>query len=199
MSGAGKLSAWAAVLVVGLTACSDILDIMGESDQSLTTEEVEALYHGFSALSRDTTLTVISATSDGAVLECPLGGEVAVTLKVGEEEVGDTVRVTTDATLVPAGCGISSQGVDFVLDGSPHVLQEVDIQIVGFFEGLTVEGAVSGGLDWEVDDRSGTCMIDLTLSAEPDFSGPEPQANAKLGGMMCGDTVEFDADDLVSP
>jgi hypothetical protein len=199
VSGAGKLSACAAVLVIGLTACSDILDILGVSDQSLTTEEVEALFHGVSALSRDSTLTVISATSNGAVLECPLGGEVAVTLVAGEEEVGDTLRLVTDATLIPTGCSISSQGVDFVLDGNPHVLQEVVIQIVGFFEGLTFEGAISGGLDWEVDDRSGTCMIDLTLSAEPDFSGPEPQPNAKLGGMMCGETVEFDADDLVSP
>lgn len=196
MSGTGKLSAYAAVLVVGLTACSDIL---GESDQSLTIEEVEALYHGVSALSRAATLTVISATPDRTVLECPLTGEVAVSLEAGEEEVADTVRLVTDATLVPARCGISSQGLDFVLDGSPHVRQRVVIQFVGFFEGLTAEGAISGGLDWEVDDRSGTCMIDLTLSAEPDFSGSEPQANARLGGMMCGETVEFDADDLVSP
>ena len=85
------------------------------------------------------------------------------------------------------------------MHGNPHVVQEVVIQIVGLFEGFTVEGATSGGLGWEVDDRSGTCMIDLTLSAEPDFSGPEPEVNAKFGGMMCGEAVEFDADDLVSP
>lgn len=196
MSGTGRLSAWAAVLSIALAGCSDIL---GSSDQALTTQEVEALYHGVSALSRDTTLTAISFTADGAVFECPLAGEVAVALKVSEEEAGDTLRLVTDATLVPAGCGISSRGVDFVLDGNPHVLQEVVVQIVGFFDGLTIEGAISGGLDWEVDDRSGTCMIDLTLSAEPDLSGPEPRANGKYAGMMCGETVEFDADDLVSP
>lgn len=196
MSGTGRLSACAAVLSIGLVACSDIL---GYFDQALTTQEVEALYHGVSALSRDTTLTVISVTADGTVAECPLGGEVAVALKVSAEEAGDTLRLVTDATLVPAECGISSQGVDFVLDGNPHVLQEVAVQVVGFFEGLAIEGAVSGGVDWKVDDRSGTCKIDLTLSAEPDLSGPEPQANAKLAGTMCGETMEFDADDLVSP
>lgn len=196
MPGTGRLSACVAVLSIGLAACSDIL---GNSDQALTTQEVEALYHGVSALSRDTTLTMISVTAAGAVFECPLGGEVAVSLKANEEEVGDTLRFVTDATLVPAGCGISSRGVDFVLDGSPHVVQDLVVQVVGFFEGLTIEGAISGGLDWEVDNRSGTCMIDLTLSAEPDLSGPEPQANAKFAGMMCGETVEFDADDFVSP
>lgn len=196
MSGIGRPSAWAAVLSIGLAACSDIL---GNSDQALTTQEVEALYHGVSALSRDTTLTVTSVTADGAVLECPLGGEVAVALKASEEEAGDTLRLVTDAALIPAGCGIASRGVEFVLDGNPHVLQEVVVQFVGFFEGLTIEGAISGGLDWTVNDRSGTCMIDLTLSAEPDLSGPEPQANAKFAGMMCGETVEFDADDFVSP
>ena len=196
MSGAGRLSVCAVALSIGLAACSDIL---GNSDQALTRKEVEALYHGISALSRDTTLTVISVTNDGAVLECPMGGQVAVALRVSEEEAGDTLRLVTDATLVPAGCGISSRGVDFVLDGSPHVLQEMVVQIVGFFEALMIEGAISGGVDWEVDDRSGICAIDLTLSAEPDLSGPEPQANAKLAGMMCGETVEFDANDLVSP
>ena len=78
------------------------------------------------------------------------------------------------------------------MDGSPHVLQEVDIQIVGFFEGLTVEGAVSGGLDWEVDDRSGTCMIDLTLSAEPDFPDrnrkPTPSSAARCAGRPWSST-----------
>ena len=144
MPGAGKLSACAAALSIGLAACSDIL---GNSDQALTRQEVEALYHGISALSRDTTLTVISVTDDGAVLECPLDGQVAVALKVSEEEAGDTLRLVTAATLGPAGCGISSRGVDFVLDGSPHVLQEMVVQVVGFFEGLMIEGAISGGVD----------------------------------------------------
>lgn len=66
MSGAGRLSVCAVALSIGLAACSDIL---GNSDQALTRKEVEALYHGIWALSRDTTLTVISVTNDGAVLE----------------------------------------------------------------------------------------------------------------------------------
>jgi hypothetical protein len=83
-----------------------IQDRAGRSDRALTTQEVEALYHGVSALSRDTTLTVISVTADGAMAECPLGGEVAVALKASEQEAGDTLRFFEGLTIEgsPASC-----------------------------------------------------------------------------------------------
>ena len=50
-----------------------------------------------------------------------------------------------------------------------------------------VDGSTTGGLDWKLDDRSGTCMIDLTFGV--DLSGSEPAAI--VAGTMCGLEVEF--------
>ena len=71
------------------------------------------------------------------------------------------------------------------------------MEIVGFFEIFDVSGGTVGTLAWESDDRSGSCDVDLVLSAEPDLSDPDnPGVNGSLSGMLCGHEVEIDVAEL---
>lgn len=177
----------AAAAIVG---CEDSTT---EPAEGLSREETEALYLGMQELATDTTPEVISVTPDGGVYACPLGGQVAATFQFSEETAADTVRLLTSITLDPEGCVLPSEGHEFTLDGNPDVTTEVNTAIVGSTFEFLVEGTVSGGLDWMLDDRSGTCMIDLTLAVDP----AQPTSTT-LSGTMCGQEVEFDAGGLVS-
>ena len=99
----------------------------------------------------------------------------------------DTARLTTNVTLDPDGCVLSSEGYEFTVDGNPNFNFTLTLGIVASTFEFFVEGSATGGLDWTLDDRSGTCMIDLTFGL--DQSGPEPAAIAS--GTMCGLEVEF--------
>ncbi len=172
-----------------LVACTDSTT---EPAEPLTLEETEALYQGLSELARDTTAEVISVTSDGAVVACPLGGQVTVAVDNREEMAADTARLITNLTLDPDGCMVSSEGYEFTLDGNPNVLIAVTLGIVVSTFEFIVDGSTTGGVDWELDDRSGTCMIDLTFGLDSDPSGAEPMVKAIVSGTMCGLEVEFE-------
>lgn len=176
----------AAVVVVG---CDDSTT---EPAEGLSKEETAALYLGMQELAMDTTPEVISVTPDGGVYACPLGGQVAGTFQFSEETAADTVRLLTSITLDPEGCVLPSEGYEFILDGNPNVTTEVDVAIVASTFEFLVEGSVTGGLDWMLDDRSGTCVIDLNLRVDP----AQP-TSATLSGTMCGQEVEFDAGGLI--
>lgn len=173
-------------------------DSTTEPAEALSMEETEALYTALAEVSQDTTPEIVSATPDGAVIACPLGGELTAMFEVSDEMAGDTVRLVTDVTMDPDGCVLSSDGYEFTLDGNPSVRTEVTIMIVGFLEAFSVEGSITGGVDWQVEDRSGTCMIDLVISAEPDFSGTVPAVNGGASGTMCDQEVDFPFD-VVAP
>lgn len=118
---------------------------------------------------------------------------MTVSADVREEQAGDTVRLVTNATLDPAGCGLSSEGHEFTLDGNPNVHTAIATGIVASTFEFQIEGSITGGVDWQLEDRSGTCMIDLILSAEIDTTGTDPTPRATFSGTMCGLEVEFDA------
>ena len=186
MSGFGqfsRLGMFVVAAMVGLAACESTT----EPAEPLTLEETEALYLGMQELFNDTAPEIISSNPDGGVFACPLGGQVAAAIEIREEPAADTTRLITNTTLDPDGCVLSSEGYEFTLDGNPNIQIALTLGIVtATFEWL-VDGSTIGGVDWMLDDRSGTCMIDLTFDL--DQSGPEPAAIAS--GTMCGLEVEF--------
>lgn len=161
--------------------------------ESLNMDETEALYLGIQELASDTAPNIVSVTTDGAVIACPLGGQVTVALDFRDEHAADTARLISNVTLDPADCGLSSEGYEFTLDGNPNVHSAIATGIVASTLEFQVEGSITGGVDWQLDDRSGTCMIDLILSAEIDTTGTDPTPRATFSGMMCGLEVEFEA------
>ena len=182
----------------GLTALLTAVVVVGCDDSTtepaepLSMEETEALYLGMQELATDTMPEVISVTPDGGVFACPLGGQVAGTFEFTESMATDTARLITSVTLDPEGCVLSSEGNEFTLDGNPDVRTEVNVAIVGSTFEFIVDGTMTGGLDWMLEDRSGTCMIDLTLGLDP----TQP-ATATVSGTMCDHEVEFDAGGLI--
>ena len=189
MSGFGRFSRLGMFVVaaaVGLAACESTT----EPAEPLTLEEAKALYLGMLAVFADTTPEIISSTENGGVVACPLGGQVTVAVDFREEMAPDTARLINNTTLDPDGCVVSSEGYEFTVDGNPNFHIALTIGIVQSTFEFLVDGTTTGGLDWELDDRSGTCMIDLTLSVDlSDLSGGEPAGSAT--GTMCGLEVEF--------
>ena len=120
-------------------------------------------------------------------------GQVTVAIEVMHEEVADTVRLMSDITWTHDGCRFLGQGLEFTADGNPNVRDQLHLQFVGGFEGGTIEGTTTGTLDWALDDRSGTCVLDLVLM------GPTPEVAGGFSGMMCGLEVSFDAEEFLVP
>ena len=160
-----RLGMFIVAVVVAVAACDSTME--PTEPEPLTLEEVEALYFGMAGLLADTTLEFISSTSDGGVVRCPLGGQVTVAASEREEMVADTSRLITNTRLDPDGCVLSSDGYEFTVDGNPNVLITLSIGIVEGTLEFFVDGSMTGGLDWKLDDRSGTCMIDLDVRCNP--------------------------------
>jgi len=173
-----------------MLACDDTTTAPAEP---LNMDETEALYLGIQGLVSDSVPSFVSVTTDGGVIACPLGGQVTAAIGIREEQVGDVARVVTTATLDPAGCMLSSEEYEFTLDGNPNVHTVIALGISESTFEFQIEGSITGGVDWQLDDRSGTCMIDLILSAEVDPAGTDPTPTATFAGTMCGLEVEFEA------
>ncbi|MCY3610014.1 MAG: hypothetical protein OXH51_00555 [Gemmatimonadetes bacterium] len=190
MSAYGRCTTLGVLFAATLGACDDSTTAPAEP---LNMDETEALYLGIQALVADTTASFVAVTPDGGVVACPLGGQVTVAVDFREEQAADTARLITNVTLDPAGCMLSSEEYEFTLDGNPNVHTVIATGIVGSTFEFHIEGSITGGVDWQLDDRSGTCMIDLILSAEIDTTGTDPTPRATFSGTMCGLEVEFEA------
>jgi len=144
-------------------------------------------------LVRDTAPEFVSLTPDGGVYACPGGGQVQIVSEGGEPAMADgIVRTVTVESFDPTACGLSNKGYEFTVDGDPNVLTAVDVGIVVSTLELLVEGSTTGGVDWRLDDRRGTCMIDLPLAADL-IPGSNDMYQATLSGTMCGLAVAFEA------
>ena len=191
MSRIDRIPLFVALLAVAVVGCKDSTT---EPAEPLTMEETEALYFALSELARDTAPEVISTTSEGAVFACAGGGQVTAMFDIPDEMVvGDTVRLDFDITIDPEGCVMSDSGYMFTVDGNPNVRFEFTMMFVGSLEDFLFDGSMTGGVDWQLEDRSGTCLIDLTTTMAVDLSGPDPQVDGSTAGVMCGLEVEFDA------
>ena len=165
----------------------------------LTMTEAEALFEGMRTIQQDSTPRIIHASEDSLVVACPLGGQVRRTGMLVDGSVADTIRFVSDFTAAPAGCQFSSGGLEFTVDGAPRVRERTVIVFVGFFEHFSIEGSVTGRLDWQLDDRSGSCDIDLVLSGEPDLSSTEPSVAGVLSGALCGHEAEIEVEGVPGP
>jgi len=181
-----------AVLVTAAIAIG-CQDSTTEPAEPLSMQETEALYLGMQQMRLDSTAQVVSATPDGAVIACPLGGQATVAFEVREEAAADTARLLTDITIDPDGCMLSSEGYEYTLDGNPNVRFEVNTTIIGSTFEFLVDGSMTGGVDWQLEDRTGTCLIDLVLDVELG-----EQMMVTFTGTMCGHEVEFDAGEVVT-
>ncbi len=183
-------AAFSTVVVVG---CEDSTT---QPSDPLTLEETEALFLGISEVAQDTAPDFVPVSTAGGVIACPLGGQATVGIEPPNETAGPLRLVTT---FDPDGCGLSSRGHDFTLDGNPNVRTDLTIAIDESTFAFSVTGSITGGVDWSLDDRSGACVIDLVLSAGLDGSGPDGVPTGTVSGMMCGLEVEFDAVTIQTP
>lgn len=187
-----------AVLLAGALAagCSEGTTDPPDTSEPLSAAESLALFEAMRAIQSDPDPTIIGGSENSMVVACPLGGKITIMIDVVEESVADTARLRSDFTAAPSGCQVSSGGIQFTVDGRPSVRERTVATIVGFFEAFTIEGSVTGALDWQSDGRSGSCDIDMTLSGGLDSSGTEPSLAAVLAGSLCGHETRLDVEEV---
>lgn len=168
-------------------------------NEPLTMDEAVAMFEGMGAIQQDSTARILHASDDSIVVACPIAGQVRLTGGVSETVAGDTLRLETDFTATPAGCQFSQGGHQFAVDGGPGVREHTVVAIAGLFEHFSIEGTVVGSVDWQLDERSGSCGIDLELTGEPDLSGSEPGVAGTLSGTLCDNDVELDVQSVPGP
>ncbi|MCY3545976.1 MAG: hypothetical protein OXH51_00550 [Gemmatimonadetes bacterium] len=180
----------AALVAVAVVGCGDSSTA---PDEGLKLGEAEALYDALREMALfafPETGGLFPATST-LTRTCSRGGEVTVSAEF--ELVTDDSSVQLNFDIDPDACGVASQGWEFKLDGNPDVKIVLTVRSSADFTESLIDGSVTGGVDWELDDRSGTCMIDLMLSGGVVQNFSEPQAFGTAAGTMCGLEVEFDA------
>ncbi|MDE2974400.1 MAG: hypothetical protein OXU64_06735 [Gemmatimonadota bacterium] len=174
-----------AVAVLGLAACGD------EPEVTLTETEAKSLFVSFLKTPQGDT---VSESPGKAVLSCPAGGTVTVTGTFALDEKGDTMITRLKQTLAPEGCETNG----FVLNGDPAVNYDTEVTTVGFFESVTMVGAVKGSLKWQKGDDEGTCDIDMTLAAETEVKPDNPTIEGAFTGKLCGHEMKIDAAEVIS-
>ncbi|WP_420614643.1 hypothetical protein [Candidatus Palauibacter sp.] len=189
----------AVLLAAALAAgCSEGTTEPPATTEPLSAAESVALFEATRAIHNDTAATIIGGSENSVVIACPMGGQVTLTQTVVDESVADTARLTTTSTASPSGCQLSSGGTRFTVDGRPSVRERIVTSLTGLFE-FTLEGSVTGALDWQSDGRSGSCAIDLVLSEAPDSSGTGSPVAAVLAGTLCGHETRLELEGVVDP
>lgn len=167
-----------AVIALSLAGCDAV-----QPGNGLTREEAEALFTGVMAKSE-----VWFVVPDTVLLGCLGGGEWEVAAARTRWEHGDTLGWTVNYEIVPRTCVIVSEDLRFTVDGDPGLYVErrrtfVDGNLTG------IAGTVSGDIGWLVDQRQGTCAMDLALDVEVG----ESSVDGTLKGLLCGHDVMLDA------
>lgn len=117
--------------------------------------------------------------------ECELGGTVAVNGEFTGQADDQTGEGSFSFTLVQIhdGCvGEANDGTVFTLHGSPSVTAQLDMVVAE--QMLSFDGSFDGAVDWETDDREGTCTIDVIFSV--DLNGSMETGEASMAGSVCG-------------
>jgi len=175
-------------LYLSLAACEDLV----EPRNSLSQEETVALVKGagvtFGQVLEDSTLTVF-VSPDSTVSRCPLGGLATWDGHVNRA-TGDTVRLAVSLLVRPEECAIAADGIQLTIDDVYRMNYFLFIEIIAATSEVNFAGAISGEVDWRLDDRSGHCFVDLRLDAVPDL------VNRTLTGVyrgrVCNYWVEID-------
>ena len=184
-------------LMLLLTALSGVLvgckDSATEPAEPLNEDEAKALYLGLFSVATDTMPEIVSQTGDSGVLAfvCPRGGEMEVEVDFDEEGANGAVGVTVVMVMDPTECVIWSEGYQFTLDGTPNIRVEMTLSSMGQSESFDMDMTATGALDWQLDDRSGNCVFDFSVSAELDLSNIQ-EGQSETTGTICGLEVELD-------
>lgn len=200
-----RLLGIAAALSLPLAACGD--DATGPGSADLSEEERIGLLEAILSVGADPELDAPGAAAPTAgpaaapvtvtfpvddSFACPLGGSLDM---AGEVEIvvdDETEDGTYDHEIEKThrGCRVTSPRLqkEFVLDGSPSVTATLSAQVsAGALSGL--QGSEEGAVAWRLEDRSGTCEIDVAWSVTGPASGaPTYQAT----GTVCGRSVDVE-------
>ena len=164
-----------------------------EPEDQLSEEEAVALLKGagvtLAQVLEDSTL-IVSVSENGLVARCPLGGQAELVGAFTEEQ-GDTARLGADFLITPTGCVLAADGVQFTTNAGPALRYQLLVEIIAATFEFNISGTITGGLDWELDTRTGNCAMNLTLEAVPDLVNQTLTGVYK--GMLCGHEVEIDA------
>lgn len=182
-------------LALVATACGE--DTV-EPEEGLTKEEAVALFKSMKTVQADTALQVLFSSEDSTVVACPRGGQAKLILEFETDSIApDTVRWGTIFLVTPRGCKQVGDGMEFTVDGDPSVRDEVSILFINAFPAEQT-GSFTGGVRWELEDRSGGCAIDMTLSeTKVDDSDPDnPVLRQVHEGTLCGYESEVE---LITP
>ena len=180
------------ILLTGVVFVGACKDSPTEPAQALNEEEAEALFAALFDVLSDSTTEPILETDNGGVYACARGGEMAVTIDSNQELVGDTIWSNAELVLDPDGCVLWSEGYQFTLDGNPNARIDMRFSTVGQSGAFVFDMSITGGLDWRLDERSGTCMFDLSGGGTLDPSNIDaPEAG--MTGTVCGLELDFDS------
>lgn len=121
---------------------------------------------------------------------CLGGGQTTVDgIITGDvDQAAGTADITATATVDFVNCVVPGETVTFTVNGDPDVGIVGDIVITD--QAITIDIDASGGVAFETSDgRSGTCGMDITISANASQAGLEQT----LTGSACGQNAsQFD-------
>jgi hypothetical protein len=124
--------------------------------------------------------------------DCPLGGSLSVTGGIDVVVDDETGVGSYDHELrkTHESCRVVAPRLEreFLLEGAPSVTTRASARLES--EALvSIEGSEQGSVAWQLDDRSGTCTIDVTYTVTGPAGGtPSYQAT----GTVCGSAVEVE-------
>ena len=173
--------------------CSD--DTTGPEEPTLTLEESEALLEAINVVGARA-LEADPASFSGSVslaANCSGGGVVNAggTLIPSETETG--ISFLANLTIVPEGCVETARGRTFTLSGAPSLRQTGSYAFsmpeeLAFVFDLNV--SMVGALAYELEERSGTCEVSVTVESRLDFG--DLMQTGRASGTLCGNAVDVD-------
>lgn len=176
-----------------LAACDD--DVV-TPEEGLTETEAVALLKKTGGLLFEVEEPTFTS-EDSVVVACPQGGSATAVGALPDEEFSaDTARLVVDYRITPSACQVTSGAMRFTVDGDPSFRYQFAIEFIASTGEYDIAGSISGGVKWQLEDRSGSCAMELTLV------GPQVVDEEVLGsfeGRLCGHDVEVDATGLVPP
>ena len=132
-----------------------------------------------------------------ATIPCTAGGEAVFSgdATVSVNEAQGSMAVGLSGTLAAAGCSFTADGVTFVLDSDPGLVQSGSLNISLETFTFTLEIASSGSFSWASGTRAGSCSLDNAVTAafsmlDAALSGAVPTAT--VSGSVCGLSVNRD-------
>jgi hypothetical protein len=118
---------------------------------------------------------------------CPEGGTVGVAAALTGTVDPDLGTIDLSMTVVQthAACRATEpdSGIQFTLNGSPSL--SVSMDLVSSAQGTySTTASFTGGVEWDTDGRSGTCTMNLSMTAS---GNPASQSGSgSVSGTVCG-------------